>query len=526
MSELPNGWAWAAIQEITSPFSTVDPRRSPTETFRYVDIGSIDKSHQTITEPKTFLGRDAPSRARRVIQSKDVLFSTVRTYLKNIAQVPEELDGCLTSTGIAVLRAADEMDPRYLFHWVCSDAFVNAMSLEQDGSLYPAVTDDNVGAGRIPVPPAAEQRRIVSKLDALLAGVARARKELDRVPILIAHHKQALLAAAFSGELTREWRQERGLAEPTMETVEQLVSDMRYGTAQKCTPDPHGVAVLRIPNVASGRIDLTDLKYTDLSEKDLERLRLSKGDILVVRSNGSVELLGRPALVSESEVGLAFAGYLIRLRPNAQRVVPNFLSRMLQAPQTRAIIEGGARSTAGVNNINGTELSALPIPVPELSEQREIVERLDEAFGWLDVSATEHSRAANLLPKLEQAILAKAFRGELVPQDPTDEPASVLLERISAERAAAGANTPQRKPRGPRPPRAPEEKAAMTKSRFDPDVKDQPYLAGLIRKEGGEADAEALFRRADLPVADFYKQLAWEIAAGHVRDAGEMLEAA
>jgi type I restriction enzyme S subunit len=103
----------------------------------------------------------------------------------------------------------------------------------------------------------------------------------------------------------------------------------------------------------------------------------------------------------------------------------------------RSIIEGLAKSTSGVNNINSTQIEQLPIKLTSIDEQGEIVRRIDAAFVWIDRLASEATSARRLIDRLDQAVLAKAFRGELVQQDPDDEPASVLLERISAERGAA-----------------------------------------------------------------------------------------
>ena len=549
MSALPKGWAETTLGEITEQFVSIDPTKEPSAEFRYVDIGSIDKSTQTIGEPKSFLGRDAPSRARRVIHEGDVLFSTVRTYLKNIAAVPEELDGALTSTGIAVLRASAAIDRRYLFNWVCSDEFVGKMSGAQDGTLYPAVTDKDVSGASVSLPPLPEQRRIVAKVDGLTARTARARKELDRIPTLIARYKQRLLALAFSGELTAGWGADHGLREPVPTTVDDLSEGLRYGTAQKSYAEPNGVAVLRIPNVASGRISLEDLKYSELEAKEFAKLRLNEGDILVVRSNGSVDLVGRPALVTGDAVGLAYAGYIIRIRPKHDVVMPKFLTLMLEAPAIRDIIEAGARSTSGVNNVNATELGGLTVPLFDIDEQAEIVRRIESAFSWLDRMAADHAAATRLLPKLDAAILAKAFRGELVPQDPNDEPASVLLERIKAEREAEGVTRTRSKrfkvtlseevkrqldelQREDQQNRTElvraairRSKAQMPKSRQDDDVKGKPYLAKLL-KIGSYSNAQSLFRAADLPVADFYKQLAWEIDAKHIIDSPDELKAA
>ena len=212
MSQLPQAWIETTIGEVIEPYLTTDPRSLPDKQFRYIDIGSIDNTSQIITEPKEFKGRDAPSRARRVVKCGDVLFSTVRTYLKNIAVVPGSLDGLSTSTGISVLRPSLVIESSYLFNWVRSDAFVERMSKAQDGTLYPAVRDSDVNSGNIPLAPLAEQRRIVTKLDSLTGRTARARTELGLIPPLIARYKQEILSAAFTGELTSAWRAKHGVA--------------------------------------------------------------------------------------------------------------------------------------------------------------------------------------------------------------------------------------------------------------------------------------------------------------------------
>lgn len=290
-----------------------------------------------------------------------------------------------------------------------------------------------------------EQRRIVAKIDSLTTRTARARADLDRIPRLIARYKSRLLALAYSGDLTARWREANGYREFSNLAVGELVESMRYGTAQKCYSEPNGVVVLRIPNVSSGLINLDDLKYAELDPRDLAKLRLEEGDILVVRSNGSADLVGRPALVTGRAVGLAYAGYLIRLRPKQDLVSPRFLTFMLEAPQVRSVIEFGARSTSGVHNVNAGELAELVVPMFALREQVEIVRRIETAFGWLDRVDADHHAAAKLLPKLDAAILAKAFRGELVPQDSADIPASVLLKRNQVERTAAGKQVRPRK---------------------------------------------------------------------------------
>jgi type I restriction enzyme S subunit len=167
VSRLPATWAECSIGDAVAPIQLVDPRKSPEVVFTYVDIGAIDNKSQEIVDPKRIAGAKAPSRARRQIKAGDTLFSTVRTYLRNIALVPLSLNDCVTSTGICVLRPLPGINPTYLFNWVRSNAFIDAMSHAMDGTMYPAVRDSDVLGGNLPLAPTAEQDRIVAKTIAL-----------------------------------------------------------------------------------------------------------------------------------------------------------------------------------------------------------------------------------------------------------------------------------------------------------------------------------------------------------------------
>ena len=548
MSELPQGWVETTLGEVTEPFVSIDPTKAPNAEFRYVDIGSIDKSTQAIGEPKTFLGSDAPSRARRVIHEGDVLFSTVRTYLKNIAAVPEELDGALTSTGIAVLRASAAIDRRYLFNWVCSNEFVGKMSGAQDGTLYPAVTDKDVSGASVPLPPLPEQRRIVAKVDGLTARTARARGELNRIPTLIARYKQRLLALAFSGELTAGWRKANDITSiDEIKLVGDLITDVTGGKNLRCIerpPEPDEKGVVKVSAVTWGKFNPLASKTLPTDFVAPEKTRIRSGDFLISRAN-TLELVAAVVIVEDTPPNLFLSDKILRLDlPDNDKP---WLLWFLRSPNGRAAIESKATGNQlSMRNLSQSGLRSIEMPWPSSAERAEIVRRIESAFGWLDRMAADHAAAARLLPKLDAAILAKAFRGELVPQDPNDEPASVLLARIKAERDATPKVKRGRKAKLPpitvtaeitlgaatvsatgtvrdMPNRT--RKVSMPKTRQDDDVKDKPYLAGLL-KSATRADVQALFRASDLPVADFYKQLAWEIDAKHIIDSPNELKAA
>jgi type I restriction enzyme S subunit len=287
----------------------------------------------------------------------------------------------------------------------------------------------------IPLAPLNEQIRIANKLDSLLAKVDTAQARLERIPTLLKRFRQSVLAAATSGELTREWR---GDAEFGITVrIGDLTTDIRYGTSKKCSYDEGDIAVLRIPNIGDGKIDAGDLKFAYFDKDEKEKLSLKRGDILIIRSNGSVELVGKAALVSDKDNGYLFAGYLIRIRfSDDVQVVPKYILFCFQSPVVRNVVELNARSTSGINNINSKELAALEINLPSTVEQTEIVRRVESLFALADTVEKQYLAAKQRLDRLSQSLLAKAFRGELVPQDPNDEPAAELLKRIQAERQA------------------------------------------------------------------------------------------
>lgn len=329
----------------------------------------------------------------------------------------------------------DVADPVWLAH------MLNApQSLELLEEMKTGISDSGLNLTQekflsLPLPLVSldEQRRTASKLDSLRTRSTRVLHELDRIPKLIDRYKQAILAKAFSGELTADWRDAQGLELGAAVTLGSVAQDFSYGSSTKSSSEGR-VPVLRMGNIQGGKLDWTDLVYTS-DAAEIEKYRLQTGDVLFNRTN-SPELVGKTALYGGDREAI-YAGYLIRVRCG-ERLLPAYLTYCLNSPQGRDYCWRVKTDGVSQSNVNAKKLAAFELLLPTVEEQAEIVRRIDHAFAWLDKIATEHARAEHLLPKLDQAILAKAFRGELVPQDPSDEPASVLLGRIKAEREEGG----------------------------------------------------------------------------------------
>ncbi|MBD2003844.1 MULTISPECIES: restriction endonuclease subunit S [Cyanophyceae] len=454
MSNLPNGWAGTTLGDICSkPQYGWTCSASSTGTLRY--IRTTDISSGRINWDRVPFCLDVPENLEKYrIQKNDILVSRAGSVgiSYRIEEIP--VDAVFASYLIR-FKPLEWIIPKYIEFYLKSESYWRSISDFTAGIAVPNVNASKLAEVKIPLAPINEQRRIVAKLEKLLAKVDTCKERLDKIPGILKRFRQSVLSAACSGRLTADWRENnpdvesaeelfrKNLKESSSElplnwylvSVGDVITSLKYGTSQKCSYDSNGVPVLRIPNVSKGAIDQSDLKYAELSEKEYEELKLFPGDILLIRSNGSVSLVGKSALIGKADKDFAYAGYLIRLRPNPQLIDPTYLNMVLSSYDVRLQIEIPARSTSGVNNINSQEVKQLKIPVSPLSEQQEIVRRVQTLFKTADQIEQRYQKARGYVDQLTQSILAKAFRGELVPQDPNDEPASVLLEQIRAEQA-------------------------------------------------------------------------------------------
>ena len=244
-------------------------------------------------------------------------------------------------------------------------------------------------------------------------------------------------------------RKPRDISQPSLAEIEPLpslpegwsylrlglvVDEPKYGTSKRCDYDYEGTGVLRIPNVVRGVVDASDLKGAHFTEDERRTYSLRKGDILVIRSNGSIAIVGKCALIAEAEQQYLYAGYLIRVCSIPTAVLPKYLAILLSSHLLRTQIERKAKSTSGVNNINSNEIQSLIVPLCSPSEQQEVIEGLSAGLSEIDAIEAEIDDQLIKVDALRQSILKRAFAGQLIAQDPNDEPASVLLDRIRAEK--------------------------------------------------------------------------------------------
>lgn len=282
----------------------------------------------------------------------------------------------------------------------------------------------------IPLPPLPEQRRIVARIEALFARTRRARADLERIAPLAKRYREAATENAYDADIEAGWAIKS--AGELAEIKSGITLGKKHGADVELIERPY----LRVANVQRGHIKLDQVKTIHVRPAEAERLALRRGDVLM-NEGGDLDKLGRGWVWEEEIAGCIHQNHVFRLRLRDNAVTPYFLSRYANQFGARYFLDEG-KQTTNLASISMAKVAALPVPVPP----PDVAAAIDALLGKVELASQaaerEASRALALLDRLEQSILTRAFRGELVPQDPNDEAGSVLLERIKAGREAEG----------------------------------------------------------------------------------------
>lgn len=452
--ELPAGWEVASISSLISGDGVLsdgdwieskdqDPN-GDVRLIQLADVGDgifINKSSRFLTSIR------ASELGCTYLSPGDVLIARMPDPLGRACIFPGDAKPSVTAVDVLIARPGkDGVDARWLMHAVNSPQVRSEIALRTGGTTRQRISGGNLKALELWIPPSSEQRRIVEKIEALTARSRRAREALDSLPALIDRYRQSILAAAFRGDLTADWRQDADVADDslpdgwTWQTVAQIIDEgPTNGYSPKAAPDGSGTASLKLSATTSGRMVLNDYTTKRLLENvpATAKYWLRNGDILIQRAN-SIEYLGATAVYHGEKDKYIYPDLMMRVRI-ADASLRTYFWRYMNGRAARQWLKERATGTAGnMPKISGATLKELPVPVPPKDERALIVRRIDRAFAAIDQMEGAQAEAHARLSTLDQSILAKAFRGELVPQDPNEEPASVLLERIRAERAEAG----------------------------------------------------------------------------------------
>lgn len=488
--DLPGGW----VQTTLGTVAAINPGHNtlalPADTpVSFVPMAAVEAGTGRMDGSiQRALGQ--VRRGFTAFQEGDVLFAKITPCMENgkTAVARSLVSGIgFGSTEFHVFRPASGVNEQLLYYFLSQDSFRRAARASMTGTAgqlrVPASYFTDLS---YPLPPLAEQQRIVAaieqqftRLDAGVAALKSAQTRLKR-------YRAAVLKAAVEGKLSEAWRAEHPDTEPALVLLQRILAErrarweadlrakgkdpakvryeepagpdttdlpalpegwcwakveqasysVRYGSSAKTSVDSSGISVLRMGNIQEGALDTTNLKYLPVNHPEFPDLLLEPGDLLFNRTN-SAELVGKSAVYQGNPNPCSYASYLICVRL-AEGCLADYLCSFLNSSYGREWVASVVSQQVGQANVNGSKLQALAFPLPPLAEQELIVAEVERRLSV--VKELEATVEANLkrAERLRQSILREAFAGRLIPQDPNDEPASVLLERIRREQGNNG----------------------------------------------------------------------------------------
>jgi type I restriction enzyme S subunit len=319
------------------------------------------------------------------------------------------------------------IDFEYAYHALRNRGFADVVT----GSAQPQITRESLSVVELPLAPRAEQRRIVAKLETLSGKVNASQQRLAKIPKLLKRFRQSILAAACSGRLTADWREQRDQDDEWPVHKLSELGRVTGGITKNAKRQSISLQVpyLRVANVYQNRLELDEVLRIGVTQQELERTRLVKGDLLFVEGNGSLDQIGRLAMWDGSIPECVHQNHLIKFRAG-NLVEPRYVLLQMMSQDGRSQLVEKAISSAGLHSLSISKISDVNLPVAPLPEQQEIERRVEGLFALADQLEARLSAAQRQVGALTPSLLARAFSGQLVPQNPTDEPAQKLLERI------------------------------------------------------------------------------------------------
>lgn len=473
---IPENWVWVASGEISRVVgggtpNTSDPSNFSDDGIPWITPADLSGFRQAyISKGRRDLSEKGyQSSSAKMMPAGTVLYSS-RAPIGYCVIAANEIS---TSQGFKSFIPKGGILPEYIRYYLLGS--VEYAESRARGTTFKELSGARASQLSIPLAPLAEQKRIVAKLDNLISHTARARAALDQIPVLIEKYKEGLFELAFSGRLTEDWRDENANDLPVpLEKIRKLRAknprllkreaadnqpeyllppDWRWISPDEIASDDgyaigigpfgsdlvrgdyreSGVRLVFVRDIRRGYFETKDAHYiTSEKANELRKHIARAGDVLITKMGDPP---GDACLFPTNEDFAVITADCIKITPHPEVVGAPYLSFAMRSPQVRSQIKS---ITAGVaqQKVSLRRFRKIALPIPPIAEQIEIVRRIETAFSWLDRVVDEYTEASKRLAALGESILQVAFRGELVPQNSTDEPVSMLLERIETEKKA------------------------------------------------------------------------------------------
>ena len=428
---VPENWCWTKISNVAELLNgfAFKSQQYTDEGIRIIRIANVQDGYVEDDAPAFYPVKSTKEIERYLLHAGDLLLSLTGN-VGRAALLPASLLPAALNQRVACLRNNGAINKKFLFYYLLRKEFQESCIKNSKGSAQLNMSTEWIKEQPLCIPPLAEQQRIVDRIEYLFSKLDEAKEKAQSVLDSFETRKAAILHKAFTGELTAKWRVEHGVDEVwKISTVGDVCHEVKVGIvikpSQYYTDVEHGTPAFRSANVRENHIDDFDWVYLDRTGMESnKRSIVHTGDVLVVRSGNP----GTACVVSKKFDGYNAIDILIAV-PNQNLITSDFLCCYTNSPFGKNLVSENKRGMA-LTHFNVKGYSGLPIRIPKLVEQREIVRILDNLLAKEQRAKEAAEAVLEKIDLLKKSILARAFRGELGTNDPTEESAVELLKAI------------------------------------------------------------------------------------------------
>jgi len=496
LSALPQGWVRTNIGEITSVDSGIGfpeiyqgKKDGDFPFYKVMDISkTVKKGGIYLTKSDNYISlKDFEALKAKLIKKDSLVFAKIGAAIALNRRAILSSDALVDNNIMAVNSDSKNLDGKYLYYFFLT----KKLGELSRATTVPSIRKSDVENISMPLPPFKEQHRIVTKIEELLTQLDAGVASLKKVQAQLKRYRQAVLKAAFDGRLTQEWREEhKGEIEPADALVDRInkarkkiafgkndetpvditdlpplpdnwrwirldnITHIKGGitkNSKRIVENGRLVPYLRVANVQNGYLDLNEMKSIEANEAEIRDLSLKFGDILFTEG-GDRDKLGRGWIWQDEIPECIYQNHIFRARFYLNEISPKYVSWFGNTHSERYFMKKG-KQTTNLASISLTQLRAFPVALPPVEEQQTIVSEIERYFSQIDHLENTITTSLRQAESLRQSILKRAFEGKLVPQNPDDEPASILLERIKAAKTRHTAETKKGKTLQPKSPK-------------------------------------------------------------------------
>ena len=433
--KLPENWCWTRIGMVSNfergiTFPAAAKEAAPTED-NIPCLRTANVQENLEIDDMIYVNRDfMKGNIAKLVRENDIIMSSANSReLVGKSSLVTHIPFPMTFGGFVLNIRAKEMSSKYLFYFLRHEFLAGKFIGESSQTTNIAnINTTTLGNYEIPLPPLPEQQRIVDCIESLFAKLDEAKEKAQAVVDSFETRKAAILHKAFTGELTAKWREEHGVRMDSWEkkSVGELCISLKYGTAKKSDASGN-VVVLRMGNLQQGEIDWSDLAYSK-DPDDIEKYKLYPGDVLFNRTN-SAALVGKTAIY-RGEHPAIYAGYLIKLDYDHDKIIGDYLNYALNTLDAKKYCNSVKTDGVNQSNINAKKIGAYSFNVPSIPEQEKIVSVIQKLLSKEQQAKEAAEAVLDQIDLIKKSILARAFRGELGTNDPSEESAVELLKEI------------------------------------------------------------------------------------------------